>query len=72
MPLSRCRQALNGLGEIARDPLILTRISLRQEWAYTRYLLMQRMQSGGQKTTARQYVLRMLRAHLARQEHIDF
>ena len=37
---------------ILRDPLILSRISLRQEYYYTRHLLRQRLHHCGQKATA--------------------
>jgi len=38
--------------EILRDPLILSRISLKQEYSYTRHLLRQRLHHCGQKATA--------------------
>jgi len=38
--------------EILRDPLILSRVSLRQEYYYTRHLLRQRLHRCGQKATA--------------------
>jgi len=37
--------------EILRDPLILSRVSLRQEYYYTRHLLRQRLHRCGQKAT---------------------
>ena len=42
---------LNFTKEILRDPLILTRISLRQEYHYTHHLLQQRFCDGGQKAS---------------------
>ena len=38
--------------EILRDPLILARISLRQEYSYTQQFVRQRLCHSGQRTTA--------------------
>ena len=43
---------LNFTKEILRDPLILSRISLKQEYYYSQHLLRQRLNRCGQKTTA--------------------
>lgn len=43
---------LNFTKEILRDPLILSRISLKQEYYYSQHLLRQRLCHGGQRTTA--------------------
>jgi len=39
--------------ELFKDPLILARISLRQEYYYTRHLLSQRLHSCGRMATVR-------------------
>jgi len=39
--------------ELIKDPLILARISLRQEYYYTRHLLRQRLRSSGRMATVR-------------------
>jgi len=39
--------------ELIKDPLILTRVSLRQEYYYTRHLLRQRLRSSGRMATVR-------------------
>ena len=46
--------------EILRDPLILSRISLRQEYSYTCHFVQQRLHHCGQKATASTVMRRYL------------
>jgi len=58
--------------EILRDPLILSRISLRQEYYYTRHLLRQRLHHCGQKTTAYEIMRRYVKSGIMRNKGIFF
>jgi len=58
--------------EILRDPLILSRISLRQEYYYTRHLLRQRLHHCGQKATACEIMRRYVKSGIMRNKGIFF
>ena len=63
---------LNFTKEILRDPLILTRISLRQEYYYTRHFVRQRFCDGGQKATACTVMRRYVKSGNIRDRGIFF
>ena len=57
---------------ILRDPLILARISLRQECRYARHLLSQRLRRSGRMATARAVMRRYGESWQARDKGIWF
>ena len=58
--------------EILRDPLILSRVSLRQEYYYARHLLRQRLRRCGQKATACEIMRRYAESCNVRNKGIFF
>jgi len=58
--------------EILRDPLILSRISLRQEYYYTRHFVRQRLCHGGQRTTVDTVMRRYMESCNMRNKGIFF
>lgn len=58
--------------EILREPLILTRISLRQEYYYARHLFTQRLRSSGHMATVRAAMRRTLESCKERNKGVFF
>jgi len=58
--------------EILREPLILARVSLRQEYHYTRQLLRQRLRRCGRMATVREVLSRHVENAETRDKGIFF
>jgi hypothetical protein len=58
--------------ELIKDPLILARVSLHQEYYYTRHLLRQRLRRSGRMATVRAVLRRYGESFQARDKGIFF
>ena len=67
-----CKDLIRFTAELIKDPLILARVSLRQEYYYTRHLLRQRLRSSGRMATARAVMRRYGESCQARNGGIFF
>jgi len=67
-----CKDLIRFTAELIKDPLILARVSLRQEYYYTRHLLRQRLHSSGRMATVRAVLRRYGESWEARDKGIWF